>query len=310
MKKYHLWVLGILLLVIFVLAALGKFRLQEGFAAEPSAAQPSAASTTALLRGIVRCPPNYSFFSAPDGTSLCCKGTVNPYTGTCEGAVNQADICSLGGKSIKDPRPKFRGQMLKACRAQTIDLLNGNSASMCPTSLPNYAQEDGDNAKCCANPIVLQGENAFACSSQDLKDTTKYCIVTGNPTMNATDGKVERKCDETRLVDAAKCPVDIENRPYFQTVPYTMGAREATAYDVADLNGLTIPTCYRLNEACIPKEAIEYAQKRGAFTNFSADKWEYSCEVWKQKNSGAMVPGMERGYLRSLGTTGEPSASS
>ncbi len=279
--------LGILLLVVLVLAFTGQFQVAEGFAAEPSA----ATATVALPRGVVRCPPTYNFFSAPDGTSLCCKGTVNPYTGTCEGASAQNDICSLGGSSVKDPRPAFRGENLPSCKELIITNLTASSIAACPPSLPNFAKQDAENEKCCANRVALYGENGFTCSAEDLKDTTKYCVAKGAIERNSTDGQLEMKCEQVGLLETAKCPAE------FQTVPYTMGAREKDKYDIADLAGLTIPTCYRLNEACIPKDAISYAQARGAYTEYNPAKWEYSCEVWEKKKRGENVADLQTGYL-------------
>ncbi len=301
MKTHHIWVLGILLLGICVLALAGQFRKYEGFASEPSA----ATATIALPRGIVRCPPLYKFFSAPDGTSLCCNGTVNPYTGQCqESEIAKNNICSLGGGSVKDPRPTFRGEMLKSCKDIITRSLSGAVVNgTCPPSLPNFAQEDADNEKCCANPVVMKGETGYTCSSQDLADTKKYCVAKGVPKKNATDGKTELLCTEQGLLEKAVCPTDVTGKTVFQTVPYTMGKREADRYGIADLNGLTIPTCYRLNEACVPEEAIGYAQARGAYTEYNVDNWEYSCKVWTKKNRGQQVSGMQQGYMTPLASS-------
>lgn len=285
MKENHLWVLGVLILAVVLLAVFGVFHRREGFQ---------------NVSALIRCPPGYTFFNGPDGASLCCKGSVNPYTHTCEGADSvKTNLCAFT-TSTPDPRPAFKGTVLRSCQEITQTQLT-NIKGTCPSSLPHFAPKDDANQMCCKNPVELAGESGFACSSADLKDTTQYCIVDGKgtPTVNATDGKMEKLCSEGTLVETTTCPKDSLGRQVFQGVNYILGAREAQHYDIADLEGLAIPTCFRLNEVCIPEEAIAYAQRRGAFTEFDANTWEYSCAVWKKKDRGEEVEEEVRGYISS-----------
>ena len=303
MKTTHLWVLGILLFAVLSLAFIGFFKSHEGFLSPTAALKPKPALPT---NGLIRCPPGYTFFNGPNGDSLCCNGKVNPYTHKCLAAESvRNNLCALSG-DIRDSRPLFKGDSLPDC----FDLMNqqmDTGSDKCPPSLPNYAKEDVANEKCCKNLVQLKGETGFTCSSEDLKDTTAYCIAKGVPKINPTDGKQERLCDEANMLDLAACPTDIVGKKVFQNVPFTMGEREANYYDVGDLKGLTIPTCYRLNEACIPESVIAYAKTRGAFTEYDPKTWEYSCAVWSRKNQGYTVPGEVKGYLR--GTQGSGSGS-
>lgn len=273
MERAHGWVLGALLLLVLLLATLGVFQMREGF------------------QSIVRCPVGYKFFNSPNGDSLCCKGTINPYTNTCSGTATD-DICSLSG-SVPDPRD--RAVTLKNCRTLTqrqADL----ATNTCPKDLPHlaaYTKDGVDSYKCCANPVLMAGEEGYICSAEDLKDTTKYCIVDGKgtPGINQQDKKAERLCSEGKVLETTVCPKDRLGKDVFQRVDYVLGDREAKEYQVADLKGLTIPTCYRLTESCIPKEALAYAKKRGAFTEYDADTWKYSCAVWEKQEKNQPVSG-------------------
>ncbi len=262
--------------------------------------------TTNPANNLIRCPPGYKFFNSADGTSMCCKGTVNPYTHQCMGATAQDDLCTFSANE-KDPRPAFKGELIPECRAVTRNG-NGEGANRCPPSLPYFAREvrvtsaagapatSVTTETCCKNPVIVSA-NGFTCSSEDQQSTEKYCIATGIPVVNTTDSKMERLCNEALMIESAVCPTDVTGKDVFQNVTYTMGDREAQRYDVADLKGLTLPTCYRLNEACIPEDAIKYAKSRGAFTEYDPKTWEYSCAVWSRRNRGEMVAGEVKGYL-------------
>jgi hypothetical protein len=226
---------------------------------------------------------------------MCCNGIINPYTHTCEGVETTKDgICAFG-TNVPDPRTKYEGEKLDDCArliAKTI-----TQSDVCTKSLPYFAKVDSETEKCCKNPVQLYGETGFACSDADSKSTDSYCLVKGTPVINPTDGKQEKMCDETKVIDTATCPTDVLGKKVFQNVTYSLGTREATRYDIADLAGVTIPTCYRLNEVCIPETAITYAQNRGAFTEYDPKTWEYSCSVWSRRNRGELVPGEVKGYL-------------
>lgn len=282
MKTHHIWVLGILLAGVVALTFLGFFKADEGFQD---------------AKDIMRCPPGYTFFNGPSGDSMCCKGTVNPYTHQCEGAETARNsMCALSA-SVADPRRTFKGEMLPDCRNVIAQQVSEGAASFCPPSLPHFAKESETEEKCCKNPVVIAGETGFACGSADKASTANYCIAKGTPNINPADGKQERLCSEATMLETATCPKDITGKRVFQNVNYVMGDREAARYDIADLKGLTLPTCFRLNEVCIPETAITYAKSRGAFTEYDPATWEYSCAVWSRKNRGEMVPGLVKGYL-------------
>ena len=291
-----LWVLGLLLLGVLTLAFLGFFKSEESFQTASAPAPTPAIATQNPASQLFRCPPGYSFFNGPNGTSMCCKGTVNPYTHQCIGADTVRNYLCTFSANEKDPRPAFKGDMIPECRTVTTQAM-ANASKACPTSLPHSAKESDTAEKCCKNPVQIYGDTGFTCSTEDLKDTANYCVAKGTPAINRTTGKMERLCDEAYMVDTAVCPSDALGKPVFQNVAYVMGDREAIRYDIADLKGLTLPTCYRLNESCIPETAITYAKSRGAFTEYDPKTWEYSCTVWSKRNRGEIVPGEVKGYL-------------
>jgi hypothetical protein len=221
---------------------------------------------------------------------MCCKGgTINPYTHTCEGVEKVKDNLCAFGLNVPDPRRQFAGTFLGDC-----SMIGTRTAfyesSACPTSLPYFAKEDEENQKCCKNPTQLYGDTGFSCSDSDMEDTTKYCILKGVPTGD------EVMCDEAVVNENAACPTDVTGKQVFQNISYTMGDREVKRYDISSLKGKLIPTCFRMNEVCIPEAAIKYAQKLGAYGEYNADTWEYSCNVWAKKNRGELVNSV-KGYL-------------
>jgi hypothetical protein len=217
-----LWVFGALLAGILLLAAFGCFRRKEGFQASPPA--PSTARSTGPTASIygqelIRCPVGYTPFHSPAGDSMCCKGTINPYTHQCSSKATDA-ICSLS-INIKDPRnPKIN---LPQCSDLLQSMAANASLTSCPESLKNYAQESEDAAKCCKNPIVIKGAG-FGCSSEDLLDKSKYCIVKGDLKTG------EQRCDALAAFDGAACPKDSSQRDVFQKITYQLGEREADYY--------------------------------------------------------------------------------
>lgn len=287
----HLWVLGIMLLAVAALAFLGFFKSREGF---------QSANTVNPASQLIRCPTGYKFFNSPNGDSMCCKGAINPYTHTCD-AVATDGICAFS--EVPDRRLGRTGNY-PLCSTLIATEMTSSASQFCPTSLPHYAKESDDAAKCCKNPVQMAGTTGFKCSAEDLKDTAQYCIVKGTPVRNTTDDKDEKMCDEAVMIDTTSCPT--VGGVTLQKVDYVMGTREATKYANNSLVGRTIPACFGIDKTCIPTSSIQYAQKLGAFTDYDPAKWEYSCEVLGKTAGGAMVQGMQRGYLGTPGTYTTP----
>ncbi len=247
------------------------------------------ANTVNPAKDMIRCPTGYTFFNGPNGDSMCCNGTINPYTHMCEGVeIVKESLCAFG-TDVPDPRREFAGEFLGDCsdigKRSTLF-----ESSACPTTLPYYAKETEETQKCCKNPTQLFGDTGFTCSDADLADTAKYCILRGVPVGD------EVMCDEATVNETAACPTDVTGKQVFQNISYIMGDREANRYDISSLKGKQIPACFRMNEVCIPEAAIQYAQKQGAYTEYDADTWEYSCNVWAKKNRGDLVNSV-KGYL-------------
>ncbi len=279
------WIFGALLAGILLLAIVGLLRQKEGFQTRG----PAASVYQQEFKKLLRCPVGYKAFHSPAGDSLCCKGDVNPYTHQCGSRLAEG-ICSLAA-NVADPRnPQIR---LPLCSDLQVETAATNS-TFCPPSLPYYAEESTEAAKCCQNPIVIKGQG-YGCSTTDMADKQKYCIMKG------TLRSGEQRCDALASAENATCPTDATGRPVLQKVEYKLGEREANYYKVPDLNGVPISLCTRINETCIPKESLEYAQVRGAFTEYNPDTWEFSCENWKRRVDGSLVPDTVRGYLKSTG---------
>ena len=220
----------------------------EGFATQPVMDSP-------------RCPINYKFFNDRRGDSFCCRGSVNPYTHTCEVADEQA-LCAFR-PNMPDPRNKHR--ILPVC-ASIITTNHVEQQASCPGSLPNYASV----GKCCLNNPDLDG---LDCMPTDNKDFKKYCKLAG-PLKPG-----EQLCSAINMTASITCPAEVP-----QIVWYKTGKREADAYG-AKADNLMVPTCFGMNQVCIPDTAIEYYQKNnGLFKDKDIPTWAYSCSGWNTVN--------------------------
>lgn len=237
----------------------------EGFAPTPVLENP-------------QCPANYKFFTDRRGDSFCCAGSINRYTHRCEAGDDQG-LCAFR-PNMQDPRNRHR--MLPLC-ASLIANNHVTQQQACPVSLPNYASV----GKCCLNNPDLDGAD---CIPSDNKDK-KYCKLAGPLAPG------EQLCSAMNMAASAtmSCPKEIP-----QVVWYKTGAAEVAAYGDKAGN-VMVPTCFGMNQVCIPDVAIDYFQTHnGLYKDKSIPTWAYSCSGWSTTNvTKDMTADMDTSYLPS-----------
>lgn len=265
MESKHLWVLGALLvglIAMYMFGYLRGFSRSEGFQ-------------------VARCPPDYTFFNDAAGASFCCRGTVNPYTHTCGSRLDD-DLCAFT-RDTPDPRNPRR--TLRHCSDLVTDVFETGSQQECPTELPHYST-DGVTARCCKTGTTVNGSTCVAAdltAEDENGKKTDYCVAKGEVR------DAEKRCGELKMVEDVQCPAG------FQGVRYVLRERERTKYGNQVL-GVAIPTCYRVNESCIPDAALDFVSKEyGAFADrgvAGADgavdwsSWKWSCSGLDKINRG------------------------
>jgi hypothetical protein len=236
----------------------------EGFAPTPVLENP-------------QCPANYKFFTDRRGDSFCCAGSINRYTHRCE--VGDAQGLCAFRPNMQDPRNRHR--ILPLC-SSLIAKNHTTQQRECPVSLPNYASV----GKCCLNNPDFDGTD---CIPSDNKDKKNYCKLQGPLAPG------EQLCSQMNMMTSASmtCPKEIP-----QVVMYKTGAAEVAAYG-SRAGNLPVPTCFGMNQVCIPDAAIQYYQKaNGLYKDKSIPTWKYSCSGWTTTNvTKDMTVKMDRSYL-------------
>jgi len=225
-----------------------------------------------------RCPPGgYNFFTDRRGDSFCCRGAINPYTHTCE-VADESALCAFR-PNTPDPRNKHRS--LPLCSSLIVNNHTKQQAS-CPASLPNYASI----GKCCLNNPDLDD---YDCVAADNADKTRYCKLAGPLAPG------EQLCSALNMANSVVCPAQIP-----QIVLYKTGAAEVAAYG-ASAGNLSVPTCFGMNQLCIPDVAIQYYQNmNGLYKDKKIPTWAYSCSGWNTVNvKKDMTVKMDKSYVGS-----------
>jgi hypothetical protein len=239
----------------------------EGFAAQPVLESP-------------RCPSGgYNFFTDRRGDSFCCRGSMNPYTHTCDASDEQA-LCAFR-PNMPDPRNRHR--ILPLCSSMITEH-HTTQQQACPESLPNYASI----GKCClGNPDL----DDYDCMPSDNADKKKYCKLKGPLAPG------EQLCGALNMMTtaAASCPKEIP-----EMLTYTTGEREAAVYG-ASASGVRVPVCMGMDKMCIPDAAITYLQTaNGLYKDKDIPTWAYSCSGWSTTNvKKDMTVDMDESYLPS-----------
>ena len=239
----------------------------EGFAAQPVLESP-------------RCPAGgYNFFTDRRGDSFCCRGSMNPYTHTCDASDEQA-LCAFR-PNMPDPRNRHR--ILPLCSSMITEN-HTTQQQACPESLPNYASI----GKCCSGHPDLDD---YDCMPSDNADKKKYCKLKGPLAPG------EQLCSQMNMMTSAttSCPKEIP-----QLIMYKTGAAEVAAYGDKAGN-LPVPTCFGMNEVCIPDSVIQYYQKNnGLYKDKDIPTWAYSCSGWSTVNvKKDLTVDMDESYLSS-----------
>lgn len=223
---------------------------------------------------VPRCPPNFRFFNDTAGASFCCRGSVNPYTHTCESPLVN-DLCAFtnGTPDPRDPR-----RTLQHCSKVLKDVFETGQKKECPAELPHYST-DGINARCCKTATSVDGSTCIAADLAEESEEgrkTGYCIAKGDVRTN------EKRCSELKMIEDVRCPSG------FQTVRYVLADRESERYG-KQVTSVAIPACYRVNESCIPDAALDFVSKEyGAFADRAktTEDGEQDWSTWKWSCSG------------------------
>ena len=262
-------ILGCLLLGLVLLGSMGVLSAKkvENFATAGSSGSACSARSGAIIRlQIPECPSGYKFFNDKAGESLCCKGSVDPYKHTCS-AKGQNDICAFLD-NVQDPR--YPNRFLPQCAHVFETQYQDDSATNCPTGLPYFANDRLGNTKCCNS---RPSDNGKRCSTVDMNDVNKYCIVDGKAKPD------EQLCDDVMLYESARagCPAGMN------VTPIQLGPREESAYP--GTGSLKVPACVNMTDTCIPDTVISQLQvKKKLYTGKNPATWSKSCSVWKKIN--------------------------
>ena len=213
----------------------------------------------APIGDIPKCPTGFRFFNDKRGDSFCCKGTVNPFSHTCE-AKDAQDLCSFEA-GRKDPRNPER--TLSACTQMIAKTRNDSQQTFCPDSLKHY----GSVGKCCLTDTDLDGHD---CTREDNADPKRYCVIDAPK-------PGEQSCSALKLDAATSCPAGLTK------MPYIMGKKEQAKY--GPKANMIIPVCFGMEQSCIPNNVIAAAQEQGIFTDkTNLDGWKYSCSGYERVN--------------------------
>lgn len=236
-----------------------------------------------------RCPSGYTFFTDATGESLCCKGTINPFTHTCRPTPAAGD--SYGGLCAfrpDVPSPSNPSQSLPLCAGVIQAVTQANGAAVCPPSLPVYASGGDQRQSCCKTATNLDGTD---CTSTDLT-SNNFCRV--NPTSTVSG----RDCAQMRLFETSgECPAGL------QKGLYTIGSTEKKVYPNA--SGV-VPACFGMQRSCFPDSVVASLQQQGTFTSQPADpkQWAFSCSGYQKffVDKDMSSPQVQMGYLKDRDT--------
>jgi hypothetical protein len=200
-----------------------------------------------------RCPPGYSFFTDKTGESYCCKGSVNPYSHACSGAM-----CAMKPGAV-DPRTK---KPLPYC-GDIMKQMWSAAESQCPKAFPHYAL----NNKCCASGAVQDGA---MCSPENVNDGA-FCALNDSVTG-------EKLCSTERLKENVKCPAGLK------AVVTPLSSDETKKYPAG--RGKSVIRCMDSFSSCFADESIKQLQGSGVFTDQvdSVKLNNAACSKWDRRN--------------------------
>ena len=219
------------------------------------------------------CPSGYTFYTDSVGESLCCKGTINPFTHTC--SVSSTTPDSYGGICAFRPgvsSPLSPGTSLPLCATVTDAIQLSNNNTKCPPSLPNYVATTPLNSTTFQESCCKTGPNTNGtdCSPSDITAKT-FCRINPTSTFTGTNCTLVKLADES-----GPCPVGL------QASTYTMGTTEISKN--SELLGVSVPACMGIQHSCFPDNVARHFKTNNLFTKIPTDptKWVYSCSGYKK----------------------------
>jgi hypothetical protein len=277
-KKAAWWSLGTPLVVFLLVIAACAFVIQQQTS--------PLVSVTQWMGGLFEgfssptkspiCPSGYTFYTDSVGESLCCKGTINPFTHTCSVSATASTAAdSYGGICAFRPgvsSPLSPGTSLPLCATVTDAIQVSNNNTKCPPSLPNYVAITPSGTTTLRESCCKTGPNADGtdCSPADITAKT-FCRINPTSTFSGTDCTVVKLSDQS-----GGCPVGL------QSATYTMGTTETN--ENSALAGVSVPACMGIEHSCFPDNVAQYFKTNNLFSKIPSDpkKWVYSCSGYQQ----------------------------
>lgn len=218
----------------------------------------------------LKCPNGYKFFNDSKGESFCCNGAVNKYSHVCE-VPAPGGLCAFK-PNTPDPRGPTHPN-LPLCTKVIETETTVAQQTFCPSKLPQYAS----NGKCCLNETTTDGKD---CKAGDLLNKMNYCII------NHTDVKPgEQSCKNMKLSETGTCPDNMVK------VSYELGNKEREKYGNV-VNGVNIPVCFNMTNACIPDDAVTQLKTMNIFNDKpAANSWKYACSGYNRLVVGREIAG-------------------
>jgi hypothetical protein len=246
-----------------------KRRRNEGFAMPPELPPDT-------------CPRGYKSFKNAFGQQFCCAGDVNPMSMVC----SSDKVCS-GSPGVLNPKTGFPMQQCSEyLKAEWKD-----AETMCPASLPNYAQ----SLKCCANVARRDGAE---CIGSDISNG-QFCQMDDTMLLPG-----ERSCTNMKIREGVQCPSGLTMNIQ------ELGEKEISKYGMKAKNRELV-RCVDLNNMCYPDVGVEALRQIGIFKDDESKAMLDAnlCSAWKPKSASAAVAAprpIEESVSTAGGSGGDP----
>jgi hypothetical protein len=275
-KKATWWSLGTPLVVLLLVVAACAFVVQQQTSPLVSVTQWMGGLFEGFNSPIKSptCPSGYTFYTDPVGESLCCRGTINPFTHTCSVSATAPTAADpYGGVCAFRPGvPSSSGTPLPLCATVADAMQTSNNTEKCPPSLPNYVAVTPSGTTTLLESCCKTGPNAEGtdCTPTDITAKT-FCRINPTATFQGT------KCELVKLSDqSGGCPAGL------QKATYTMGPTEINKN--AALAGVSVPACMGMERSCFPDNVAQHFRDKSLFSTIPSDptKWVYSCSGYNK----------------------------
>ncbi len=246
-----------------------RYKRTEGFAMPPELPSDT-------------CPRGYKSFKNAFGQQFCCAGDVNPMSMVCS-----SDKVCAGSAGVLNPKTRLPMQLCSDyLKAEWKD-----AETMCPASLPNYAQ----SLKCCANVARRDGAE---CIGSDISNG-QFCQLDDTMLLPG-----ERSCTNMKIREDVKCPSGLTMNIQ------ELGEKEISKYGMKAKNRELV-RCVNLNNMCYPDVGVEALRQIGIFKDDESKALIDAnlCSAWKPKSApavAAVAPRPVQESVSSAGTGGDP----